>query len=42
MKMAENNYLERDDESQEEHMTWIAHHMATNQVLEYFGDQYIK
>jgi hypothetical protein len=36
MKMVENNYEERDDESQEEQVTWIAHNMATNQVWEYF------
>jgi hypothetical protein len=36
MKMAENNYEEQDDESQEEQVTWIAHHLATNQVWEYF------
>jgi hypothetical protein len=30
MKMAENNYEERDDDSQEEQVTWIAHNMATN------------
>jgi hypothetical protein len=31
--MAENNYEELDDEPQEEQVTWIAHHLATNKVF---------
>jgi hypothetical protein len=31
--MAENNYEERDDESQEDQVTWIAHHKATNELF---------